>query len=153
MFDYGESFLEFLKEYEVKGIEFYCFVFEIMEYNFEGDIEQFYYMFVYYCIYGIKIVVDNIGKESSNLDRIVLFLFDLLKIDLQVLKVLQLLLLYEYVLYSIFLLVRKIGVVLLYEDIEVNFQFQYVWRNGGCYFQGYYLLFFFEMFLERDVLK
>ena len=27
----------------------------------------------------------------------------------------------------------------LYEDIEVNFQLQYAWKNGGRYYQGFYL--------------
>ncbi|BBP88909.1 hypothetical protein BsIDN1_25270 [Bacillus safensis] len=34
---------------------------------------------------------------------------------------------------------KKIGAALIYEDIEANFQLQYAWRNGGRYFQGFYL--------------
>ncbi|MCY7788444.1 EAL domain-containing protein [Bacillus inaquosorum] len=153
MLDHGESFLELLKEYEAKGIELHRFVLEITEHNFEGDIEQLYHMLAYYRTYGIKIAVDNIGKESSNLDRIALLSPDLLKIDLQALKVSQPSPSYEHVLYSISLLARKIGAALLYEDIEANFQLQYAWRNGGRYFQGYYLVSPSETFLERDVLK
>lgn len=120
MLDHGESFLELLKEYEAKGIELHRFVLEITEHNFEGDIEQLYHMLAYYRTYGIKIAVDNIGKESSNLDRIALLSPDLLKIDLQALKVSQPSPSYEHVLYSISLLARKIGAALLYEDIEAE---------------------------------
>lgn len=151
MLDHGESFLELLKEYEAKGIELHRFVLEITEHNFEGDIEQLYHMLAYYRTYGIKIAVDNIGKESSNLDRIALLSPDLLKIDLQALKVSQPSPSYEHVLYSISLLARKIGAALLYEDIEANFQLQYAWRNGGRYFQGYYLVSPSETFLERCI--
>ena len=37
------------------------------------------------------------------------------------------------------MLAHKIGATLLYEDIESSFQLQYAWRNGGRYFQGFYL--------------
>ncbi|AVX17640.1 MULTISPECIES: EAL domain-containing protein [Bacillus] len=153
MLDHGESFLELLKEYEEQGIELNRIVLEITEHNFEGDIEQLYHMLAYYRTYGIKIAVDNIGKESSNLDRIALLSPDLLKIDLQALKVSQPSPSYEHVLYSISLLARKIGAALLYEDIEADFQLQYAWRNGGRFFQGYYLQAPSGDFIDRSLLK
>ncbi|MCY7604677.1 EAL-associated domain-containing protein, partial [Bacillus altitudinis] len=139
MLDHGESFLELLKEYEARGIQLSRFVIEITEHTFSGDIEQLYHTLTYYRTYGIKIAVSNIGKESSNLDRIALLSPDLLKIDLQALRASSPSPSYEYVLYSISLLARKIGAALIYEDIEANFQLQYAWRNGGRYFQGFYL--------------
>ncbi|MFS0654317.1 EAL-associated domain-containing protein [Bacillus sp. 179-C3.3 HS] len=139
MLDHGESFLAFLKEYEAKGIQLNRFVIEFTEHTFKGDIEQLYHTFMYFRTYGIKIAITNIGKESSNLDRIALLSPDLLKIDLQALRASSPSPSYEYVLYSISLLARKIGAALTYEDIETNFQLQYAWRNGGRYFQGDYL--------------
>ncbi|MEI4789961.1 EAL-associated domain-containing protein [Bacillus sp. FJAT-53060] len=139
MLDHGESFLGLLKEYEGRGIQLNRFVIEFTEHTFSGDIEQLYHTLTYYRTYGIKIAVSNIGKECSNLDRIALLSPDLLKIDLQALKALSPSPSYEYVLYSISLLARKIGAALIYEDIEANFQLQYAWRNGGRYFQGFYL--------------
>ena len=41
--------------------------------------------------------------------------------------------------YTAFHSCKKIGAALIYEDIEANFQLQYAWRNGGRYFQGFYL--------------
>ncbi|PRO41370.1 EAL-associated domain-containing protein [Bacillus sp. LLTC93] len=139
MLDHGESFLAFLKEYEARGIQLNRFVIEFTEHTFSGDIEQLYHTLTYYRTYGIKIAVSNIGKESSNLDRIALLSPDLLKIDLHALRASAPSPSYEYVLYSISLLARKIGAALIYEDIEANFQLQYAWRNGGRYFQGFYL--------------
>ncbi|WP_368931292.1 EAL domain-containing protein [Bacillus pumilus] len=139
MLDHGESFLELLKEYEARGIQLNRFVIEFTEHTFSGDIEQLYHTLTYFRTYGIKIAISNIGKESSNLDRIALLSPDLLKIDLHALKASAPSPSYEYVLYSISLLARKIGAALIYEDIEANFQLQYAWRNGGRYFQGFYL--------------
>ena len=42
---------------------------------------------------------------------------------------------YQDVLYSLSLLARKMGVTLLYEDIEASYQLQYAWRNGGIQLQ------------------
>lgn len=153
MLDHGETFLAILKEYEEKGLSLERIVIEITEHNFSGDIEQLYHMFMYYKTCGIKIAVDNIGKENSNLDRIALLSPDILKIDLQALKLSSPSPTYEYVLYTIALLARKIGATLLFEDIEANFQLQYAWRNGGRYFQGYYLQHPGKEFLDRDMLK
>lgn len=153
MLDHGESFLAILKEYEEKGLSLDRIVIEITEHNFSGDIEQLYHLLMYYKTCGIKIAVDNIGKENSNLDRIALLSPDLLKIDLQALKMSSPSPTYEYVLYTISLLARKIGATLLFEDIEANFQLQYAWRTGGRYFQGYYLQRPGEEFLNRNMLK
>ncbi|MFT0802373.1 EAL-associated domain-containing protein [Bacillus swezeyi] len=153
MMDHGESFLDLLMEYREKGLELDRFVIEITEQHFEGDIEQLHHLLTYYRTYGIKVAVDNIGKGSSNLDRIALLSPDLLKIDLQPLKMSSPSPSYEYVLYSISLLARKIGAALLYEDIEANFQLQYAWRNGGRFFQGQYLQLPRAKFVERNLLK
>ncbi|ALC80883.1 MULTISPECIES: EAL-associated domain-containing protein [Bacillus] len=153
MLDHGEAFLAILKEFEERGLSLERIVIEITEHNFTGDIEQLYHMLMYYKTCGIKIAVDNIGKENSNLDRIALLSPDLLKIDLQALKLSSPSPTYEYVLYTIALLARKIGATLLFEDIEANFQLQYAWRNGGRYFQGYYLQRPGEEFIDRSMLK
>jgi EAL domain-containing protein (putative c-di-GMP-specific phosphodiesterase class I) len=153
MLDHGERFLAILKEYEEKGISLNRIVIEITEHNFSGDIEQLYHLLMYYKTCGIKIAVDNIGKENSNLDRIALLSPDLLKIDLQALKLSSPSPTYEYVLYTIALLARKIGATLLFEDIEANFQLQYAWRNGGRYFQGYYLMRPGGEFHDPNILK
>ncbi len=139
MLDHGESFLEILLEKQQKGLKLNQIVLEITEHNFRGDIEQLYHLLLYYRTYGIKVAIDNIGKASSNLDRIGLLSPDILKIDLQPLRLSSPSQSYYDVLYSISLLARKIGATLLYEDIEVNFQLQYAWKNGGRYYQGFYL--------------
>ncbi|MCG3057177.1 EAL domain-containing protein, partial [Escherichia coli] len=61
-------------------------VLEITEHNFNGDIESLQHLLKYYQTYGIKVAIDNIGKESSNLDRIGLLSPDILKVDLHILR-------------------------------------------------------------------
>lgn len=153
MRDHGESFLSLLQEKQSLGMELNRIVLEITEHNFIGNLEQLHHLLTYYRTYGIKIAVDNIGKGSSNLDRIGLLSPDILKIDLQPLRSTASLQSYDDVLYSISLLARKIGATLLYEDIEASFQLQYAWKNGGRYYQGYYLHKPDKEFIEKNVLK
>ncbi len=150
MLDHGESFLQALLDQQINGLKLTQIVLEITEHNFQGDTEQLYHLLTYYRTYGIKIAIDNIGKASSNLDRIGLLSPDILKIDLQPLRLTSPLQSYYDVLYSISLLARKIGATLLYEDVEVNFQLQYAWKNGGRYYQGYFLDKPKREFLQRD---
>ncbi|TYR79866.1 EAL domain-containing protein [Priestia megaterium] len=139
MNDHGESLLELLQSFANKGLSLDRIVLEITEHNFNGDIESLQNLLKYYQTYGIKIAIDNIGKESSNLDRIGLLSPDILKVDLHILRQTAMTQSYQDVLYSLSLLARKMGVTLLYEDIEASYQLQYAWRNGGRYFQGFYL--------------
>lgn len=153
MLDHGEKFLEILLDKREKGLSLDQIVLEITEHNFRGDIEQLYHLLLYYRTYGIKVAIDNIGKASSNLDRIGLLTPDILKIDLNPLRLTSPLQSYYDVLYSISLLARKIGATLLYEDVEVNFQLQYAWKNGGRYYQGYFLNKPKREFITRDDCK
>ncbi|WP_286166123.1 EAL-associated domain-containing protein [Peribacillus frigoritolerans] len=153
MLDHGESLLEQLFAWKEKGGNLERIVIEITEHTFTGDIRQLTHVFTYYRTYGIKIAVDNVGKASSNLDRIGMLMPNILKIDIQPLRLTSPLQTYHDVLYSISLLARKIGATILYEEIEVNFQFQYAWKNGGRYFQGDYLQTPKEEFIEPYMIK
>jgi len=153
MLDHGESFLNLLLQERENGLNLERIVVEITEHNFKGDIGQLQHLLTYYQTYGIKIAVDNIGKESSNLDRIGHLTPNILKIDLQPLKKSSPSPTYLDVLYTISLLARKIGATLLYEDIEANFQLRHAWKNGGRYFQGYYLHEPSREFIDRNIMK
>ncbi len=139
MLDHGESLLELLFQWQEKGGNLERIVIEITEHTFTGDIRQLTHVFTYYRTYGIKMAVENVGKASSNLDRIALLMPNILKIDLQPLRLTSPLQTYHDVLYSISLLARKIGAAILYSEIDLHFQFQYAWKNGGRFFQGDYL--------------
>lgn len=153
MLDRAESFLKLLFQYEEKGLPLGRIVLEINEHHFKGDFNQLSHLLTYIRTYGIQIALDNIGEHSSNLERISLLAPDILKIDLRELRKTSISYSYQDVLYSISLLARKIGATLLYEDIEASFQLQYAWRNGGRYYQGYYLAEPSPNLLPSDFLK
>ncbi|WP_027408307.1 EAL-associated domain-containing protein [Anoxybacteroides tepidamans] len=153
MLDRAESFLKLLFQYEEKGLSLERIVLEINEQHFKGDFNQLGHLLTYIRTYGIRVALDNIGEHSSNLERISLLDPDILKIDLRELRKTSTNYSYQDVLYSLSLLARKIGATLLYEDIEAAFQLQYAWRNGGRYYQGYYLAEPFPHLLSPDFLK
>nr|WP_249292054.1 EAL-associated domain-containing protein [Metabacillus flavus] len=153
MMDQGESFLALLLRFQAKGLNLEQIAIELTEHQFNGDIERLQHLILYYRTYGIKLAAANIGRESSNLDRIGKLSPDILKIDLQPLRMTSASASFNDVLYSISLLARKIGASILFEDIEANFQLQYAWRNGGRYFQGFYLTKPEAQFLQKNLLK
>ncbi|MCA1029863.1 EAL domain-containing protein [Bacillus timonensis] len=153
MTDSDETFLNMLLSFQAQGVSLNKIVLEVTEHQYTGDIDQLYHLLTYYRTYGLKIAVDNIGKESSNLDRIGLLTPDILKVDLQALRKTSTSQSYFDVLYTISLLARKIGATLLYEDIETLFQLQFAWSNGGRYYQGYYLHQPCEKFVSADFQK
>ncbi|BCB03164.1 EAL domain-containing protein [Bacillus sp. KH172YL63] len=153
MLDHGESFLELLQEYEKKGLKFEQTVIELSEKTFSGDFDQLVHLLLYYKTYGIKIAIDNVGGNSGQLDRLSQFSPDILKVDLFQLRNDAGNKVYKDILYSLSVLARKIGASLLFEHIEINFQLQFAWMNGGRYYQGYYLHHPSESFLNPDVLK
>jgi EAL domain-containing protein (putative c-di-GMP-specific phosphodiesterase class I) len=153
MKDHGASLLELLELYQEKGFPLDHLVLEITEHDFTGDIERLNHLLTYYRTYGIKVAVDNVGNGAGNLDRIGLIAPDILKVDLHMLRKTNGLASYQDVLYSLSLLARKIGAALLYEEIETMYQLQYAWRNGGRYYQGFYLQSPNDSFIEEYLLK
>lgn len=139
MLDRGESLLRLLLSFQEQGFDLKRIVLEITEHNYQGDTEQLNHVLTYLRTYGIKLAIDNVGKDGSNLDRLRMINPDILKVDLSLLRQTATAQTYLDILYSLSLLARKVGAALLYEDIEMLFQLQYAWRNGGRYYQGFYL--------------
>ncbi|MCU1804687.1 EAL domain-containing protein [Cytobacillus firmus] len=153
MYNDGEQFLNTLQEYEKKGISLDRIVLEITERNYKGDIDHLDHLLNYYRTYGIKLAIDKLGNESSHLDRIGQLAPDILKVDLESMKSNASAYNFNDILYSLSMLARKIGASLLFENIEMVYQLQYAWKNGGRYYQGYYLQKPAENFPDRDILK
>jgi EAL domain-containing protein (putative c-di-GMP-specific phosphodiesterase class I) len=153
MVDHGASFLELLLEYKEKGIQMNRIVLELSEKTFLGDFEQLVHVLLYYKTYGIKVAIDNVGSSMGELDRLSQFSPDILKVDLSQLRNDAGNKLYKDILFSLSMLARKIGASLLFENIEINYQLQFAWLNGGRYYQGFYLKHPSPTLLERDILK
>ncbi|RBW69493.1 EAL domain-containing protein [Bacillus taeanensis] len=151
MLDRGEAFLTQLNRYKDHGLDFSRIVVEITEHDYSGDIHQLCHLINYFKALGIKVAVDDIGKGASNLDRIGLLKPDILKVDLEVLNNPSES--HRDILYSLAMLARKIGASLLYEGVEDILHLNYAWRNGGRYYQGYYLARPKENFVDIDFCK
>jgi EAL domain-containing protein (putative c-di-GMP-specific phosphodiesterase class I) len=139
MYDHGEPFLNELLNFEKRGLNLQRIVLEISEQNYKGDINQLDHLLQYYRTYGIKIAIARIDRDRSYLDRIGQLEPDILKINLQILKSNSAGTAFHDILFSLSLLARKIGATLLFENIEMEYQLQFAWKNGGRYYQGFYL--------------
>ncbi|KAB2337329.1 EAL domain-containing protein [Cytobacillus depressus] len=153
MYENAESFLSILFEYQEKGIELRRIVLESTERVYRGEVEQLDHLLNYIRTYGIKIAIDNKGNERSHLDRIGQIAPNILKVDLNELRSTNSAHVLHDILFSISLLARKIGATLLFKNIEMVYQLQFAWRNGGRYYQGFYLQKPAEEFVNRDILK
>ncbi|XXM73341.1 EAL-associated domain-containing protein [Lysinibacillus sphaericus] len=153
MLDHGESFMELLQGFKAQGLNLSRIVLELSEKTFQGDFEQLVHVLLYYKTYGIKVAIDNVRGNIGELDRLSLFSPDILKVDLSQLRNDAGNKMYKDILFSLSMLARKIGASLLFEHIEINYQLQFAWLNGGRYYQGYYLKQPSEGFLESDALK
>lgn len=153
MYDDGESFLSILFEYQDKGIKLNRIVLESTERIYKGDVEHLDHLLNYIRTYGIKIAIDNMGNERSHLDRIGQISPNILKVDLNELRSTASAHVLHDILLSISLLARKIGATLLFKNIEMVYQLQFAWRNGGRYYQGYYLHKPSDEFVDRDIQK
>ncbi|WML56955.1 EAL-associated domain-containing protein [Neobacillus sp. PS2-9] len=153
MYKHGEPFLQELLAFEKRGLNLQRIVLEISDRNYNGDVDQFDHLLQYYRTYGIKIAIASVDSESHYFERLGQLNPDILKINLHPLKSTSTGMNFNDVLFSLSLFARKIGATLLFENIEMSYQLQFAWKNGGHYYQGYYLHPPSAEFIERDLLK
>ncbi|MCM3787722.1 EAL domain-containing protein [Domibacillus indicus] len=136
--DYGESFLAILDEYTEKGLRYEQIVLEISEADYSKSLDN---VLRYYKTLGIRLAVDHIGEVDVDGDirRFAGSSPDILKISLQALRKDASDQTYKNIVYSLSMFARKIGASLLFETVEAEYQLQYAWKNGGRYYQGFYL--------------
>lgn len=150
MMDDGEGFLQLLLSFQEKGVRPEHIVLEISDYNEQSHIEH---LINYYKSFGIKIAMDKVGSESSYFERIAGIEPEILKIDMSSLRSNNAGPAYLDVLHSLSILARKIGATLLFENIETPYQLQFAWKNGGRFYQGFYLKKPQQELMEKDILK
>jgi EAL domain-containing protein (putative c-di-GMP-specific phosphodiesterase class I) len=153
MYGQGEPFLQELISFEKRGLNLKRIVLEISDRNYKGEIDQFDHLLQYYRTYGIRIAIASIDSESNYFERVGQLNPDILKINLQALKSNATGVNFNNVLFTLSLLARKIGATLLFENIEMSYQLQFAWKNGGRFYQGYYLYPPAEEFIQSDLLK
>ncbi len=150
MNDSGEDLLKLLLIYREKGFSLNRIILEITN---EGPNSEIDHLLNYYRTFGIKIAIDKIKNTSSLLDRIGELKPDIVKVDLAPLRSTNPPPAFQETLYSLSLLARKIGAALLFKNIEMVYQLQFAWKNGGRYYQGFYLEEPSPEFVSRDRLK
>ncbi|MEH7110152.1 MULTISPECIES: EAL domain-containing protein [Bacillaceae] len=153
MYEHGEPFLQELLAFEKRGLNLSRIVLEISEQKYSGNLGQFDNLLQYYRTYGMKIAIARLDSESRIFERIGKLEPDILKINLEALKSTSTRTNFNDILYSLSLLARKIGATLLFENIEMSYQLQFAWKNGGRYYQGFYLHPPEADFIDRDFLK
>jgi EAL domain-containing protein (putative c-di-GMP-specific phosphodiesterase class I) len=139
MLDNGEQFLQLILKYKDKGLRPDQIVIEISDRKHGNDHGHIEHLLSYYKSYGIKVAIDKVGNDSGQLDRIAGLEPDILKIDLSSLMSNTPGSAYLDVLHSLSILARKIGANLLFGNIETTYQLQFAWKNGGRFYQGFYL--------------
>ncbi|MFD0825154.1 EAL-associated domain-containing protein [Neobacillus sp. M.A.Huq-85] len=153
MYGHGEPFLQELLEFEKRGIRLSRIVLEVSEQNYTGDFDQLDHLLQYYRTYGIQIAIARIDSSKNYFQRIGEIEPDILKVNLEALKSTSIGTNFNDVLFTLSLLARKIGATLLFENIEMSYQLQFAWKNGGRYYQGYYLHPPEAEFIQGDMLK
>ncbi|MFP7295954.1 EAL-associated domain-containing protein [Neobacillus niacini] len=153
MYRHGEPFLQDLLAFEKRGLNLKRIVLEISEGNYKGDFGQLDHLLQYYRTYGIKVAIASIDSDTNFFERIGQLGPEIIKINLRALKSNATAASFTDVLFSLSLLARKIGATLLFENIEMSYQLQFAWKNGGRYYQGFYLYPPSSEFIERDLLK
>ncbi|TDL72716.1 EAL domain-containing protein [Rhodococcus qingshengii] len=153
MYRHGEPFLQELLAFEKRGLNLKRIVLEISEGNYKGDFGQLDHLLQYYRTYGIKVAIASINSDTNFFERIGQLGPEIIKINLRALKSNATAASFTDVLFSLSLLARKIGATLLFENIEMSYQLQFAWKNGGRYYQGFYLHPPAPEFIERELLK
>ncbi|OLN22364.1 diguanylate phosphodiesterase [Domibacillus antri] len=134
--DYGESFLAIIESYADKGVSLDQIVLEISEADYSAALDN---ILRYYKTLGIRLAVDHIGEVNGDIRHFAGSSPDILKVSLRALRKDASDQTYKNIVYSLSMFARKIGASLLFETVEVEYQLQYAWKNGGRYYQGFYL--------------
>ncbi|MCL7747401.1 EAL domain-containing protein [Halalkalibacter alkaliphilus] len=148
--DNGETFIKCLEAYQQKGLKLEQIVLELKE----DDVAEYFYdnkhFFYYIQSFGFRLALDDVGHNGSNLDLIAMLKPNIIKVDVAFMEDEEFPHLYSEVHQSLSMLSRKIGATLLFEGISNFNQLNYSWRNGGRYYQGYYLRSPNATFIEPD---
>lgn len=153
LYDRDEQFLKSLLRFQESGLDLKNIVIQITENQFFGDINSLRHVFTYLKTYGIRIAIDQVGHESSNLKKINILSPDIIKMNISNVLSTDDDISYKDLLRSISLLAQKMGAILLYEQIESVHQMQYAWKNHGRYYEGSYLSDEVDSFIENTILK
>ncbi|ARK30820.1 EAL domain-containing protein [Halalkalibacter krulwichiae] len=137
--DNGETFIQRLEAYNKLGLDNQQIVLEFKEDDLMEEIDGHKHLFYYIQSLGIKLAIDGVRHNGNNLDLIAKLKPNIIKVDLTFMEDEELPHLYAEVHQPLSMLSRKLGATLLFESVSNFNQLNYSWRNGGRYYQGFYL--------------
>jgi EAL domain-containing protein (putative c-di-GMP-specific phosphodiesterase class I) len=153
LLDNGEQFLQLILHFSEKGIRPDQIVLEISYRKYDIENRHIEHLLNYYKSFGMKIAIDKVGNDSNHLDRIGELEPEILKIDMSSMRSNTVGSANLDVLHSLSILARKIGATLLFENIETPYQLQFAWKNGGRFYQGFYLQRPMDTLIDKNILK
>ncbi|MFC0560443.1 EAL domain-containing protein [Halalkalibacter alkalisediminis] len=151
--DNGETFLKLIEPYQKKGLKLHQIVLELKEEDLIEYVDEHRHLFYYIQSLGLRLAIDDVGHNGSNLDLIAKLKPNIVKVDVTFMEDEELPHLYSEVHQSLSMLSRKIGATLLFEGVATFNQLNYSWRNGGRYYQGFYLEKPSPTFVDADCCK
>lgn len=112
-------------------------VIEITEAYINKNLEYLRPLVDLYKDFGFLIAVDDLGSKASNLDRIGVFKPDIIKVDMQLLRMSMLERSYKEILFTISKLSESLGISILFEGIETEEELSQAMSFGARYIQGF----------------
>ncbi len=119
------------------GIEPNRIVIEITEAYIHKNLEYLRPLIEMYKDFGFLIAVDDLGSKASNLDRIGIFKPDIIKVDMQLLRMSMFERSYKEILYTISKLSESLGISILFEGVETGEELNQAMSFGARYVQGF----------------
>jgi len=136
MTDVGDAYFQAIKQTIGESLLSKIFL-VIPAHKYEGEADELQHPIRYMKTFGVKIALDEIGKESK-LDQILMLEPTVLKININQLN-------YNawgsqsHVFTTIQSLAIKMGAALMFNDIKTDYQLHHAWKHGARYFKGEYL--------------
>lgn len=124
-----------LEMIEELGIDPKTVVIELTELN--GDLDRILAVVNRYREYGIKIAIDDFGAGFSQLDRVIAFEPDIIKLDMKLFKKASQGGIAETVVESLTRLALRSGAQIVCEGVETVEEFNFGLKCGARYMQGY----------------
>ncbi|MCE9500327.1 MAG: EAL domain-containing protein, partial [Leptospira sp.] len=119
------------------GIQSSRIIIEMTEGSFNFNPEVVRPLIETYRAEGFLIAIDDVGSESSNLDRIGLFHPDIIKVDLQLLRRSVLHRSFQEIIQTLSVLSESLGSSLIFEGIETEEELYKAMSSGSRYLQGF----------------
>lgn len=135
--DWADSIPHTIKKVMEMGVDPERIVIEITEDHISENIENIKPLIKKYKDFGFSIAIDDLGSRSSNLDRLGIFQPDIIKIDMQMLRLSLVERSFHEIIYNVSRLAESLGVSLLFEGVESHEEFYKALSFGGRYMQGY----------------